>query len=368
MLNVIETLGLGGAEQLLVTTHRHLDRTRFEPAVACLFGPNPLAKDLRCLGIPVHELGLSGPLALPRGIRRLRRLIQKERFEIVHTHLYYANVAGRVAAWGRARVVTTLHNADYTYEDTGTLLFRGKKLLDRFTGKLINEALLAVSDEVRRDFERQLGFGGIQVIPNYMDVETFQARLERVDRQTIRREWGLGERDVVVLHVGRLHPQKGQDILIDAFARARQEVPQLVLFLVGEGRLREALEEKTRAAGLAAAVRFKSALRDVTPYYKVADVFVFPSRYEAFGIALLEAMAAGLPVVASKTGGIPELATEEAALLVPVGDVHGLAKALISLATDPTRRNCLGAAARARARAFDVRLQLPRLEELYASL
>jgi L-malate glycosyltransferase len=368
VLNVIETLGLGGAEQLLVTTHRYLDRSRFEPAVACLFGPNPLAEDLQNLDVPVYELGLSGPLDLLRGILHLRRLIREERFEIVHTHLYYANVAGRFAAWGRARVVTTLHNADYTHEDPGTLVFRGKKLLDRFTGKLINEALLAVSDEVRRDFTQQLGFLGIQVIPNYIDVETFQAKLERLDRQTIRREWGVGEGDVVLLNVGRLHPQKGQDILIEAFARARQEVPELLLLLLGGGKLREGLEEKTRAMGLGAAVRFNAPVGDVTLYYKVADVFVFPSRYEAFGIALLEAMAAGLPVVASKTGGIPELATEEAALLVPVGDVNGLATALVSLAMDPARRNWLGAAARARARAFDVRLQLPRLEELYASL
>jgi glycosyltransferase involved in cell wall biosynthesis len=368
VLNVIGALGLGGAERLLVTMHRHLDRTRFEPAVACLFGPNPLAEDLRLLAVPVYELALSGPFDLLSGILRLRRLVREERFEVVHTHLYYANVAGRFAAWGRAPVVTTLHNPDYTYEDPGTLLFRGKKLLDLLTGRWINKALLAVSDDVRRDFERQLGFSGIQVIPNYIDLEAFQQSLDRFDRQTLRKEARLGKDEVVVLNVGRLHPQKGQDVLIDAFARARRQVPQLVLVLVGEGRFREGLEEKARAAGLAAAVQLRGALRDVTPYYKMADIFVFPSRYEAFGIALLEAMAAGLPVVASKTGGIPELVTEEAGLLVSVGDVHGLATALTSLATDPVRRDRLGSAAKAQARAFDVRLHLPVLEKLYASL
>jgi glycosyltransferase involved in cell wall biosynthesis len=368
ILSVIETLGLGGAEHLLVTMHRHLDRTRFEPAVACLFGPNPLAKDLRSLDVPVHELGLAGPRELISGILRLRRLVVEERVDVVHTHLYYANVAGRFGAWGSARVVTTLHNPDYTYEDPGTFVFRGKKLLDQLTGRWINKALVAVSDEVRRDFEQQLGFSGVQVIPNYIDLEAFKESLDRLERETVRKELGLREHDVLVLHVGRLHHQKGQDLLVDAFASARQKVPQLVLFLVGEGRLRGDLEERTRAANLSAAVRFSGAVGDVTPYYKAADIFVFPSRYEAFGIALLEAMAAGLPVVASKTGGIPELATEEAGLLVPVGDVDRLAAALASLAEDPARRACLGAAARARAAAFDVRLQLPRLEMLYASL
>jgi glycosyltransferase involved in cell wall biosynthesis len=365
---VIETLGRGGAEQLLVTMHRHLDRKRFEPGVACLFGPNPLTKDLRQLGIPVHELELTGPRDLLAGILRLRRLVREEQFDVVHTHLYYANVLGRLSAWGRARVVTTLHNPDYTYEDPGTLLFRGKKLLDRLTGKWINNALLAVSDDVRRDFERQLKFAGIEVIPNYIDIEAFEAALDRLDRQALRKAWGLRENDVVVLHVGRLHPQKGQDLLIDAFVRARQLVPQLVLLLVGEGRLREGLEARIQTSGFGAAVRLKGAVSEATPYYKVADLFVFPSRYEAFGIAMLEAMAAGLPVVASKTGGIPELASEEAALFVPVGDVDRLATAIASLAVDPARRTCLGAAASMRAKAFDVRLQLPRLEKLYASL
>jgi len=365
---VIESLGLGGAEHLLVTMHRHLDRTRFEPAVACLFGPNPLAEDLRRLDVPVYELGLRGPRDLGRGILRLRRLVREERIEIVHTHLYYANVAGRLGAWGRARVATTLHNPDYTFEDPGTLLFRWKKLLDQFTGKWINKALVAVSDDVRRDFERQLGFSRIETIPNYIDLKAFQESLDKLDRQLLRKELGFGEHDLVVLHVGRLHPQKGQDLLLDAFARARKIVPRLFLLMVGEGGLRGDLERRIRAANLGTVVTLIGARMDVTPYYKAADIFVFPSRYEAFGIALLEAMAAGLPAVASKTGGIPSLTTEEGALLVPVGDVEKLADALVSLAEDPSRRDSFAAAARVRAAAFDVRLLLPGLEKLYASL
>jgi glycosyltransferase involved in cell wall biosynthesis len=349
-----------------------LDRRRFEPAVATLFGPNPCAEDLRHLQVPVYELGLSGPRELPRAIFRLRRLIRSEDFFIVHTHLYYANVAGRLASWGRARVISTLHNPDYTYEDPGTWLFRSKKLLDRLTGKWINGMLLAVSEEVRRDFELQLGFSGIQVVPNYIDLETFQSRLDRLDRQALRKEFGLGQRDIAVLHVGRIHPQKGQDLLLDAFARARREVPALVLFLVGffeeNGNLRLALEEKVRQAGLVDAVRFTGAVPDVTPYLKAADLFAFPSRYEGFGIALLEAMAAGLPTVASRAGGILEVATQETALLVPVSDVGSLAEALVAIATNPARQSCLRTAARERVRAFDVQVHVRHLEDLYASL
>jgi glycosyltransferase involved in cell wall biosynthesis len=172
----------------------------------------------------------------------------------------------------------------------------------------------------------------------------------------------------MVLHVGRLHRQKGQDVLIDAFARARRECPGLVLFLVGEGGLRGVLEGKARAAGIPQAIRFESTRSDVTPYYRAADLFAFPSRYEAFGIVLLEAMTAGLPIVASRIGGIPDVTGEETALLVRVDDVDALTEAIVSLAKSAVRRSSVGAAGRKRVKAFDVRIHLQCLEDLYASL
>jgi glycosyltransferase involved in cell wall biosynthesis len=295
-------------------------------------------------------------------------LIRRERFEVVHTHLYYANVTGRLAAWRNARLATTLHNPDYTYEDPGTLLFRGKKLLDHLTGRFLNHALVAVSREVCRDVEEHLGFRGIQVIPNCIDVKAHEMSLARFDRSRVREELGLKDADIAVLHVGRFHLQKGQDLLVDGFAKASRQIPGLKLILVGQGNLRAAVEERVRAAGLSDVVHFTGPLETVTPYYRLADIFVFPSRYEAFGIALLEAMAAGLPVVAFRAGGICELATADSAMLVPVGDTDALAAGIVSLAKDRTRRMSMGAAARDRARQFDVHCHIGSLEALYASL
>jgi glycosyltransferase involved in cell wall biosynthesis len=368
VLNVIETLGLGGAERLLVTTHRHLDRCFVESEVACLFGPNPLAGELREAGVRVHELELRGPRDVTAGVLPLRRLIGGGRFDVVHTHLYYANLVGRLAAWGRAKVVSTLHNPDYTYESQPGAVFAAKKLADRLTGRWMTRRLLAVSDEVRRDFEKQLGFSGIEVIPNYIDLDRFTRRLDQVDRATARARCGVGPDDVMVLHVGRLHPQKGQDLLIDAIARARRDVPRLALFLVGEGGSRAALEGRARDRGIGAEVRFERAQREVSVYYRAADMFAFPSRYEAFGIALLEAMAAGLPIVASRTGGIPDVTGDMAALLIPVGDVDALSDGIRGLAGDAVWRGAMGGAGRERAKAFDVKVHLPRLEAIYASL
>lgn len=316
----------------------------------------------------MHELGLQSPRDVLAGVLRLRRLIKHARVDVVHTHLYYANLAGRLAAWGRARVVSTLHNPDYTYESRPGVVFAAKKLADRLTGRWMTRRLLAVSEEVRRDFEEQLGFSGIEVIPNYIDLDGFTRRLDRVDRATARRRCGLASDDVMILHVGRLHPQKGQDLLIDAIAQVRRDVPRLVLFLVGAGGSRAALERRARDRGIGAEVRFERAQRDVSIYYRAADMFVFPSRYEAFGIALLEAMAAGLPIVASRTGGIPEVTGEMAAVLASVGDVDALSDGIRRLARDPVWRGAMGGAGRERAKAFDVKVHLPRLEAIYASL
>ncbi len=316
----------------------------------------------------VHELGLQSPRDVPAGVLRLRRLIKDARVDVVHTHLYHANLAGRLAAWGRARVVSTLHNPDYTYESRPGVMFAAKKRADRLTGRWMTRRLLAVSEEVRRDFEKQLGFSGIEVIPNYIDLDGFTRRLDGVDRATARGRCGVEPDDVMVLHVGRLHPQKGQDLLIDAIARVRRDVPRLGLFLVGEGGSRAALERRARDRGIGAEVRFERAQRDVSVYYRAADMFAFPSRYEAFGIALLEAMAAGLPIVASRTGGIPEVTGEMAAVLASAGDVDALSDGIRRLASDPVWRGAMGGAGRERAKAFDVKVQLPRLEAIYASL
>lgn len=369
VVTVIETLGRGGAERLLVTVHRHLDRERFRPSVVSLFGPNPLADDLRALDVPVREMAFRGPGALLAGLGRLRRAVRDEAPDIVHTHLYWANVAGRLAALGRdAAVVTSLHNPDYTYEDPGTRRFRVKKWLDRRTGRWINDAFVAVSNEVRWDYERHMGFRGMETIPNFLDVAELRGRLDGLERARARSSLRIDPDETVLLHVGRLHRQKGVDLVIRALPRVLERVPDLRLVLVGEGDLRSSLEELAREEGVAERVRFEGPVADVAPYLAAADVFVFPSRWEAFGLALLEAMAVGLPAVAAPVGGITEVASEETAVLPLLRHPRTWADAIVELVRDEPRRSALGRAAARRAEAFDVGRHLPALEELYAAL
>ena len=368
LLTVIESLGRGGAERLLVTTHAHLDRERYRPAVAALWPPYDLAAELESMQVPVHRLDTRGPRDLPRAVLRLRRVMRKERPDLVHTHLFAANVAGRLASPRRARLITSLHNPDYGSEDNGTLRFRVRKALDRWSGHRRNRLFIAVSEAVEADYQLHMGFAPIRVLPNYLDVGALRARVDAVDRARARLLLGVRDDQLLALHVGRFHRQKGQDLLLEAFAEAHTEEPRLRLCLVGEGAELPAARARAEELSLEDAVLFTGALADPAPLYAAADLFVFPSRWEAFGIALLEAMAAGLPVIASRTGGIVEIVGDGSGVLVPTEQVTPLVAALLALARDPGERARLGAAAALRARDFDAAPSVRRLEALYDRL
>ena len=229
----------------------------------------------------MHRLDTSGPGDLIRAIVRLRRVVERERPDVVHTHLFAANVAGRCAARRDSRVVTSLHNPDYTFEDNGTLRFRVRKALDRWTGNRCNRLFIAVSEAVKADYELHLGFRPIRVLPNYLDIAALRRRCDAVDRSRERLRMGVRDDEVVVLHVGRFHRQKAQDLLLRAFAEARTEEPLLRLCLAGDG---AELPEARALAGhldLGDAAFFTGAVADPVPLYVAADLFAFPSRWEA---------------------------------------------------------------------------------------
>jgi glycosyltransferase involved in cell wall biosynthesis len=358
--HVIETLGVGGAERLVADVTRRLDRGRFHSRVFPLDEPLDLRAEIESAGVEVDPV-LVAPRRRPVAcLRGLRRRLEAFAPGVVHTHLYYANVMGRIAARlaGGVPVVTTLHNPDYTFESRRAPLFAARKLVDRVTGSR-NAALVAVSRAVAEDYRRHMGWRTIRVVPNGVDLEAFAPGGDA----GAAGEWpSPGLR---LLSVGRLHLQKGHRVLLDAMAAARQAGAALSLLVAGEGAERAALEAQASRLGLQAHVRLAGRC-DVRPLLHAADVFVFPSLYEAVGIALLEAMACGRPIVASRTGGIPEVVKDGVSgQLVTPGDAGDLARALVLLAGDPARRRRLGEAARARAEAFDIRATVRSLEDLY---
>ncbi|MBW8486898.1 glycosyltransferase [Actinomadura parmotrematis] len=288
VLHIITGLDRGGAEQQLLLLLRHLPVTS---EVAVLTGDGALSPQIEALGVPVHRIGMRGNTDLA-ALPALVRLIRRGRYDVVHTHLYRACVYGRLAARlaGVRHIVATEHSLG-TGHIEGRATTRGVRRLYRATERL-GTVTVAVSPTVA---ERLAAWGvpraRIVTIPNGVDAAAFAYDGEA--RARVRARFGLGERDFVVGTVGRLVPTKNVDVLIDAMAATAAAV----LLVVGDGPA--AAELRARAARSPAAPRivFAGETGHVADALAAMDVFASASTQETFGLGVVEALAAGLPVL-----------------------------------------------------------------------
>lgn len=355
---VIWSLGLGGAEQVVIRLAAGLDRRRFEPVICCLDERGPFAEQAEQAGIEVVALGKRGPLDAGAA-HRLARLFKARRTQVVHTHLWGGNVWGRLAAlWARVpKVVTTEHNLD-------TWKKRHHFLIDRTLAPGTTR-LVAVSQQVREFYEaRGVGRGRWQVIYNGVDTRLAPPR----GRGAAFRELGLGAGAPVVALIGRLVPAKAPDVFLRAVAQAAVQVPALQALVVGDGPLRSELEGEAHRLGLAGRVLFTGVRKDVPDLLAGLDAVLFSSVREGLSLTMLESMAAGAPVIATEVGGTPELITHgRTGLLVPPGQPEQLAHALVGLLEDPAGAAAIREAARKRVEErFSLSSMIDAHAELYA--
>jgi glycosyltransferase involved in cell wall biosynthesis len=357
---VIWALGLGGAEQVVIRLAAGLDRSRFESLVCCLDEPGPFASQAERQGIEVVALGKRGPLDL-RVIGRLRSLLQRRCIDVVHTHLWGADFWGRLTARlaSTAAVVTTAHNVDSWK--------RGHHLaLDRWLARGTSR-LVAVSRQVREFYEaRGVGRGRWQVIHNGVA----EAATRERSRPPALQEMGAAPEDPLVAFVGRLVPAKGPGVFLDAVAQAALRLPSLRAMVVGDGPLRGELQERAGRLGLHGRVWFAGLRHDVPELLAGVDALAFASEREGLSIAMLEAMAAGVPVVATAVGGTPELIESGVSgILVAPGQAAALADGIVSLVGSREQARRIGEAARARVREhFSLRRMLEDYEGVYAGV
>jgi glycosyltransferase involved in cell wall biosynthesis len=360
VLHVLNTLQTGGAEYLVLNLARVLDRQRFPLFVCSLQGDGEIGAELRGLGVPTFALERRVGID-PRLIPSLVGLIRQHRVRIVHTH--------NVAPWLYAGIAARLTGAAVCHTEHSSL-FPDQRALKRAEWLLghLTKAVICDGEEVRRQLVEEQHLSPRNVVTVYNGVDT-ALYAQPVDRVAGRRALGLEADAQVVGTVARLEPVKDQATLLQAFARVATKLPRARLVVVGDGSLRGALEEQARRPPLAGRVLFLGRRADVASLLPLFDLFVLSSISEGLPLTILEAMAAGLPCVASAVGAVPEAIVEnETGRLFPAKDSARLATALSDLLTDPTLARRLGTAGQQRARAlFDLRVMTRRYEDLYAA-
>lgn len=353
-------LGVGGTESHVLELASRLDRARFDVTVCALKGEDVIAAELRSRGVRVITLGGRGVLD-GRVLVRLWRLLRRERPDIIHAFLFWANLACRLV--GRLLHVKIRLSS---YHDVAVRRIWHQLIPDRLTMPWTH-AIVCCSEAVCRSVRAQLGGEEKKyvTIPFGVDVD------RHVGAGSLqRRDLGLREELAVLGTVCRLvEPKKGLGILLQAVARFRERLPSpgLQLLIVGEGPAYQSLREQSERLGIAPWVVFAGVRRDIPALLPLLDIFVLPSLYEGFGIAILEAMAAGRPVIATETGGIPEVVIHrETGLLVPPGNPEALADAIQWVLSHPEDAKALGARGRERAyKHFSIEAVVRQHEALY---
>jgi glycosyltransferase involved in cell wall biosynthesis len=370
ILHIIESLASGGAEKLLTYSLKHVDKNKFSIKVVCLEPLLDLKKELENSGIPVICLNVRNLYHWYCAVPRLLLLIIKEKPDIVHTQLFFANIYGRIASRiaGVRNIVTTLQNPDYTCENNGKFTYIIRKFIDKYTGKFCNAAFIAVSDFVKKDFEKQLNFKNIRVLYNCVDSSVFGKHDS--DADTKRTELGFNKDDSVILNIGRLHLQKGQMFLVEAFNLVYKNNNKCKLLIIGNGPLESVLKNRVKELNLEKNVIFLKNRQDVPDIMKIADVFVFPSIYEGLPLALVEAMAGGLPVIASKIDVLKEIVDDGIdGILVENNDCVKFAETISGLIGNQELKGYLSGNAREKAiRLFSPVEHVRKLENIYWEL
>ena len=325
VVHVIHSLGPGGAEHTLVELAGVAPEQGMDLSVVSLMplGSNSFPRQLTDRGAEVHSLNLASR-GDPRGMERGRRLIQGLAPDIVHTHLKHADLVG---AWSARRLGIPMVSTLHLIEDAPTTLDRGKRWLAAQARLRTAAVTIAVSQPLR---EWYLGTfladsGDVVHIPNGVANPAVSTDAER---SAIRREFGVRPGAVMATTVGILRPEKGHAVMLSAADRLSSDI-DVQFVVVGDGPEREVLEGKARRLGLIPErVVFAGYREDVAEVLAASDIVVHPSLEDALPTALLYALAAGRPIVASDVGGIPEIVTPDIGLLVRPSDPDALADAL----------------------------------------
>ena len=370
LLWLIDSLAVGGAEALILPFAQQLVHTRFSLTVCALqsIEGSEIERQLREQGIEVLHVGARN-LRDRAAFERLVALVRERQIALIHAHLTYASIwAALVTRRTGVPSVCSLHVApSATRQLTNTVRHRlatdvrdwiMRFALNRWATMVVTVSAALQDEYVRRGLNR----AKTHVVHNGIDVAKFD-RTRDTCRMFLREELGISGQGPIVVTVSVLRPAKGIEVLLEAIPR----VPDAHFLIVGDGPKREEWMAAAERLGISSRVHWAGYRPDVASFLAGCDVFAHPSLDDAFPTVLLESLAAGVPIVASRVGGIPEIVDErQTGLLVPAGDPGALATAIRQLVTDDTHVDAMRSAARATAALrFSTDVWVTRLSRIY---
>jgi len=367
VLHVITDTNIGGAGRYLLYLLPQPAFRDLDAIVACPDGE--LAVRLEAAGI--RRLAISGKdiSFSPRLTMELAALMKEEKPDIVHTH---GSLSGRMAArLRRIPVVYTKHGQVRAPNRSGIVPPPAgpfARFLNRVAARLLSDRVIAVSERVRRELEESgINPAMVTAIPNGIDLRPYRQRTRRPSKVQVDDPDGTERRSFLIGTLARLSPEKGIDTLIDAAKIVVTSYPSARFVIAGAGPLEADLNKKVRDLRLESYVRMPGFIDDVPGFLSGLDLYVLPSHAEGIGLAVIEAMAAGLPVVATRVGGVPEAVIDGVTgLLVPPRQPKALAQAIVRLLVDPDLARSMGASGRERAEAvFDAKAAAEKTLEVY---
>lgn len=367
---LIDGLSMGGAERLMVPILKHLSRDDFEPRV-CVFQTkegNPMAESIQALGVPVDSLEINR-LRDISALPRLTRYLKENNVKLVHTQLEFANILGNIAAkFMRLPSVCTVHVLP---PEEVKLKTKFHQRAEWTSLRMFCDRIISVSEEARTYHLDIAGFWPEKITTIYNGIDLMEFRKSgRADRNAIRQELGIPENANLMTTVAVLRQPKGIEFMIRALPAVLAADPLAYYLVVGSGPHHDVLIEEVAKVGVKDRVIFAGLRKDVPDLLAASDLFVLPTLTEALPTVLAEAMAVGLPIVASAVGGVPEMVTDGAnGRLVSPGVPVELSDACIDLLSSPEKRKSMGSRGLEIVdEKFSIDRQVGQMRELYLDL
>lgn len=368
VMHLRSSRGFYGAESVILSICKNIDKKNFNCFITCFQDPRfdkiALIDEAKKMGISTEIIKLTFRFDLFAAFR-LKELLNKYNIDILHCHDYKANFIGFITSKPRkVKLITTLHG--WTKAEARVKFY---ECIDSFIMKHF-EQVISVSDKIRGSLLKK-GFSSKKIIVIHNGVETdyFGKKVVGVE---YKKRIGIEGNFNVIGTVGRLSAEKGQKYLIEAVSEIVKHSPNTVFLIVGDGPFKKLLKDTVISLGLERHIIFTGSFprEEMKNIYSLMDIFILPSLTEGFGLALVEAMAMGIPVIATNVGGIPEIIEHgKTGYLVPPADAKAISKAIIDLLSDKTKSELMGKAGQNFAKQeFSIYKSVTQIEQVYKNL